>query len=98
MAPSLKKGRKRTKEPKSSPLIEDKKTETLVELVRKLQSELKKNAEYVGARFPEEARKMHYEETTQRGIFGEATSEEVTELSEEGIQVFMLPKLPEEHN
>lgn len=102
MAPAIKKGR-RNKEPKTIPLVEEKKTENkktenIVELVRKLHSELKKNAEYVGANFPEEARKIHYEETCQRGIYGEATSEEVSELNEEGIQVFMLPKLPEEHH
>lgn len=98
MAPSIAKVRKKNKDPKSSPSTVNEKTETLFEVVKKLHAELKKNAEYVGPDFPKEARKIHYEETSQRGIYGEATSEEVTELSEEGIQVFMLPKLPEDHH
>ena len=98
MAPSISKGRKKNTALKVPPVVNDKKTETLVDLVRKLHVELKKNAEYVGTNFSEEARRMHYEETAQRGIYGEATSEEITELNEEGIKVFMLPKLPEEHH
>ncbi|MFM7083656.1 MAG: DUF1178 family protein [Hyphomicrobium sp.] len=98
MAPSVAKIRKKNKDAKLSLPTMEKKTETLLELVKKLHTELKKNADYVGPHFPEEARKMHYEETSQRGIYGEATSEEVTELGEEGIEVFMLPKLPEDPN
>jgi hypothetical protein len=52
----------------------------------------------VGPRFPEEARKIHYEETPARGIYGEATREEAQALSEEGIEFFPLPSLPEDHN
>jgi hypothetical protein len=52
------------------------------------------NTEDVGAQFSEEARKMHYGETEQRNIRGQATPEETQELLEEGIQVMPLP-LPE---
>ena len=55
-------------------------------------------SEYVGSRFPEEARKIHYEESPARGIRGEATVEEAKSLSEEGIEFFPLPVLPEDHN
>lgn len=55
-------------------------------------------ADYVGPRFAEEARKIHYNEADQRGIYGEATREEVTSLVEEGIEIMPLPNIPDEHN
>lgn len=47
--------------------------------------------EDVGERFPEEARRMHYGESEQRGIRGQATREETQALMEEGISVMPLP-------
>ena len=61
-------------------------------------AEIEAKSEYVGPRFPEEARKIHYEETPARGIYGEATREEAKALSEEGIEFFPLPILPEDQN
>ena len=49
------------------------------------------NAEFVGPKFPEEARKIHYGETEERHIYGEATIEEARELIEEGVDVAPLP-------
>ena len=66
--------------------------------VRKLRAEIESKSEYVGPRFSEEARKIHYEETPARGIYGEATREEARALSEEGIEFFPLPSLPEDNN
>jgi hypothetical protein len=66
--------------------------------MRKLRAEIESKSEYVGPRFSEEARKIHYEETPARGIYGEATREEAQALSEEGIEFFPLPSLPEDHN
>jgi hypothetical protein len=70
----------------------------LAAAMRKLRAEIESKSEYVGERFPEEARKIHYEETPARGIYGEATREEAQALSEEGIEFFPLPSLPEDHN
>lgn len=70
----------------------------LMALMRKLRSEVEKNAEYVGPRFAEEARKMHYEEVEKRGIYGEASLEEARELHDEGVEFFPLPRLPEDQN
>jgi len=70
----------------------------LVQAMRKLRAEIESKSEYVGARFPEEARKIHYEETAARGIHGEATREEARDLREEGIEFFPLPILPEDQN
>jgi hypothetical protein len=49
------------------------------------------HTEDVGARFAEEARKIHYGEAEERGIRGQASREETQELLEEGIGVLPLP-------
>ncbi len=60
---------------------------------------VKENADYVGPKFPEEARKIHYGETEERHIYGEATLKEAKELIEEGVDVAPLPPdLDEEAN
>jgi hypothetical protein len=70
----------------------------LAKAMRKMRAEIEAKSEYVGPRFSEEARKIHYEEAPARGIYGEATREEAQALSEEGIEFFPLPSLPEDHN
>jgi len=50
-----------------------------------------KNTDDVGKDFPEEARKIHYGESPERKIRGTATTQEVTELRDEGIEVVPLP-------
>jgi hypothetical protein len=49
------------------------------------------NTEDVGDAFPEEARKIHYNEVPERKIRGNASHDEVKELREEGIEVIALP-------
>jgi hypothetical protein len=49
------------------------------------------SCEFVGERFPEEARRIHYGETRERGIYGEATDREARELADEGIEVRRIP-------
>ena len=49
------------------------------------------NTEDVGERFAEEARKIHYGESEERGIRGQATPEQTQSLLEEGIGVLPLP-------
>lgn len=63
-----------------------------------LRDHLKANADDVGTKFAEEARKMHDGETEERNIYGEATVEEAKSLYEDGIPALPLPKLPEDHN
>ncbi|MFZ0849708.1 MAG: DUF1178 family protein [Hyphomicrobiaceae bacterium] len=70
----------------------------LMAAMRKLRAEIEAKSEYVGPRFSDEARKIHYEEAPARGIHGEATADEAKALSEEGIEFFPLPILPEDHN
>jgi hypothetical protein len=52
---------------------------------------LVEHTEDVGPRFAEEARRIHYGETAQRGIRGQATADEREALHEEGIEVMSLP-------
>jgi hypothetical protein len=66
--------------------------------LRDLRDHLTKNADYVGQKFPEEARKMHYGEIDHRSIYGEASPEEAKKLHEEGIEFHPLPVLPDERN
>jgi hypothetical protein len=70
----------------------------LMQMVREMRRHVEQNAEYVGDRFAEEARKIHYEETDQRGIYGQTTPDEAKALVEEGITVHALPRLPEDGN
>jgi hypothetical protein len=66
--------------------------------LKELRDHLTKNAENVGAKFPEEARKMHYGEKEHRSIYGEASPQDAKELIEEGVELHPLPVLPEERN
>jgi hypothetical protein len=62
--------------------------------LRQLQKSVEENCDYVGPRFAEEARKIHYGEVEQHGIYGEATPEESNELREEGVEIAEIPWLP----
>jgi hypothetical protein len=60
-----------------------------LKLVRRLVAQ----TENVGRAFPEEARKIHYDEAPKRGIRGQATHEEAEELRDEGIDFLALPSV-----
>jgi hypothetical protein len=81
MAPNI--GRSR----KGPPLSPAQMRAALVELRRQVET----HCDYVGERFAEEARKIHYGEADPHGIYGEATTEESKELAEEGIAVGRIP-------
>lgn len=66
--------------------------------LKELRDHVTKNADYVGDKFPDLARQMHYEEIDQRSIYGEAKPDEVKELIEEGVGVQPLPVLPDDKN
>ncbi|MCJ9430455.1 DUF1178 family protein [Kordiimonas marina] len=61
------------------------------EIVNQMREHVEKNCDYVGANFAEEARKIHYGEADERGIYGESTTEETQALIEEGIDILPLP-------
>ena len=66
--------------------------------LKELREHLTKNSDYVGKKFPDEARKMHYGEIDHRSIYGEASLKDAKELHEEGIEFHPLPVLPDERN
>jgi hypothetical protein len=66
--------------------------------LRSLVEKIRANAEYVGDRFAEEARRIHFGEVEPRGIYGEATTEEARSLAEDGVDFLPLPVFPEDRN
>jgi hypothetical protein len=66
--------------------------------LKELRDHVVKNADNVGEKFPNEARKMHYGDIEHRPIYGEASPDEARSLVEEGIEVMPLPVLPEDRN
>jgi hypothetical protein len=66
--------------------------------LKELRDHLTANADNVGKKFPEVARKMHYGEVEHRSIYGEASPQDAKELHEEGIEFHPLPILPDDRN
>ncbi|MYZ49531.1 DUF1178 family protein [Propylenella binzhouense] len=98
MAPALVAARKEPAPPPAQKPELSAEQKQRLEALRAFRTQLIANADYVGDRFAEEARKIHYEETEKRGIYGEATPEEARGLVEEGIAFAPLPVLPEDAN
>jgi hypothetical protein len=67
-------------------------------LVREVARAVAASSEDVGERFPEEARKIHYREVEQRAIRGTASHDEARALVDEGVEIVVIPRLPEETN
>ena len=95
MAPALASSNRSATPAADHPLLEH--TRAASKLLRELHAHVRRHADYVGRAFPEEARKRALEEDA-RPIWGEASREEVRELTEEGISVLPLPPLPDEKN
>lgn len=66
--------------------------------VKKVREHVEQNFDYVGDKFADEARRIHYGETDDRNIYGEATPEEARDLMEEGVDVAPIPDDPESAN
>ena len=81
----------------STPLLMAQERELRAKL-KELRDHIVKNADNVGERFPNEARKMHYGDIEHRPIYGEASPEEARALIDEGVEVAPLPVLPEDRN
>lgn len=94
MAPAVSTGRKREK---MALAMGDAQKRAVAEL-KVLSQKLRENAEYVGDRFADEARRIHFGETDPRGIYGEATPEEARSLAEDGVEFMPIPVFPEERN
>ena len=63
-------------------------------VLQELRKKIEANCDYVGPGFAEEARRIHYGEAEERGIYGEASDEQAQSLHDEGIAVAKVPWLP----
>jgi len=81
----------------STPLLMAQERELRAKL-KELRDHIVKNADNVGERFPNEARKMHYGDIEHRPIYGDASPDEARALIEEGVEVTPLPVLPDDRN
>ncbi|MGE0240242.1 MAG: DUF1178 family protein [Parvibaculaceae bacterium] len=102
MAPGIPvKGNRKSEAAPAKPVLAsavDPRQQKILQAMRELRKAVAENSEYVGDKFAEEARKIHYEETEKRGIYGETTADDAKALIEEGIEIHPLPVLPEDGN
>jgi len=102
MAPALGRSTKAGKVDKTDKVklaaAPDPRMKAMREALSEIRRQVTENADNVGDRFAEEARKIHYDEAEPRAIYGEATSDEAKALVEEGVEFQPLPNLPEDQN
>jgi len=94
MAPAVSTGRKQEK---MALAMGEEQRRVMAEL-KALSQKMRENADYVGDKFAEEARKIHFGESDPRGIYGEATLEEAKGLAEDGVSFMPIPVFPEDRN
>ena len=94
MAPAVSTGKKREK---IALAMNEMQKKAMAEM-KALSEKIRENADYVGDKFAEEARKIHFGETEARGIYGEATLEEAKSLAEDGVGFMPIPVFPEDRN
>ena len=94
MAPAVSTGRKREK----VALAMSEQQRAAMAQIKALTAKIRENADYVGDKFAEEARKIHFGESDPRGIYGEATTEEAKSLAEDGVAFVPIPVLPDDQN
>lgn len=95
MAPSVSTARKKEE---AQAVAMDNTRREMMQRLKEVVGEIRRNADDVGEKFPEEARKIHYGEVEARGIIGQATPNEAEALIDEGIEIAALPVFPEETN
>jgi hypothetical protein len=98
MAPSILSSERSQAMAKPAPAAEEDAKRDMLAFMRRLREHVEQNSEYVGPRFAEEALKIHHEERDPASIYGEASEAEIDHLHEEGVEVYPLPVLPEDHN
>lgn len=92
MAPNVSTSRKK-KSAKQQKMLAGQQAK-LAKMMNEFRKNVEKTHDYVGEKFPEEARKIHYGETEQRDIYGEASLDEAKELVDEGVPVAPIPVAP----
>ena len=79
--------------------VKDKKSQKIKRKIKKYQKFIKKNFNYVGDNFAHEARLIHYNnDKKSKGIYGNASSKEISELKEEGIDTEVIPWFKDNEN
>ena len=79
--------------------INNKKYANIKKTIKEYQKFIKNNFKYVGENFAYEARSIHYKNKKKsKGIYGNASLEELKELKEEGIETEIVPWVIEEDN
>ena len=93
MAPNVSTSRKKDKIA-SKQLESQKKAMAMMNAAAsKVRKEIEEKCDYVGDKFADEARAIHYGEKSERAIYGEATASEAAELHEEGVGIAPLPDI-----
>ncbi len=93
MSPSISSNSSSKKEKSSS------KTHEVKSKIKEFQSYIEKNFEYVGENFSYEARSIHYgNKKTKKRIYGNASSRDISELKEEGIETIQIPWIDDKEN
>ena len=83
-----------TKAQKAAPAVDPKMREMMMTAMGEVRRQVEENFDYVGDRFAKEARDIHEGRSEDRGIYGEATPQEVKALVEDGVKVASLPPAP----
>ena len=86
---------------KSIKISKDKKFYKIKNKIREYQKFIKKNLDYVGDNFAREVRLLHYNNNSNKkskGIYGKATSNEISELRDEGIDTEIIPWFHDNEN
>mgnify|MGYP000324253324 FL=1 len=91
MAPNIARGRSEPSQGLGSEYRAQEVVEKILEAVDDLREEIEENCDYVGDEFAEEAKRIHFGESEEHGIYGEATEEEADELDYEGVEYFRFP-------
>lgn len=94
MAPAVSTGRQREK----VALAAGEEQKKALAQLKAMAEKIREKADYVGDKFAEEARKIHFGEADARGIYGEATAEEAKDLAEDGVPFMPIPVFPEDRN
>jgi len=94
MAPSVSTGRKR----EQIALAMGEEQKRVLTQLKELAEKVKREADDVGDRFAEEARRIHFGEAEARGIYGRATPDEARALIEDGVEFMPIPVFPDDRN
>tara|TARA_B100001996_G_C18605013_1_gene571423 strand:- start:468 stop:824 length:357 start_codon:yes stop_codon:yes gene_type:complete len=80
--------------------LKNKKFAYIKKTIKEYQKFIKNNFKYVGENFTYEARSIHYKnkKKTKKGIYGNATSKQLKELKEEGIETEVIPWINDKDN